>query len=127
MKYIITATVIALISASALADTSMELRKADADLRSSIERVLTIRGSKQAFLESYQVAAKLQGKVTADIVKVIDNSIAVSCEEVGATITTNANQATKSTDSRVMDSAMKDLNDKLGDWAMYECFDLKGE
>ncbi|WP_032626087.1 MULTISPECIES: hypothetical protein [Enterobacter cloacae complex] len=86
MKYIILATVIAVISASALADTSMELRKADSDLRSSIERVLTIRGNKQAFLESYQVASKLQGKVTADIVKVIDNSIAVSCEEVGATI-----------------------------------------
>lgn len=127
MKNIILATVLAVTGVNALADTSMELRKADADVRSSIERILTIRGSKQAFLESYQVAARLQEKITVEIVKVLDNSVAVSCEEVGATITTNANQATKATNSRVMDSAMKDLNDKLGDWAMYECFDFKGE
>lgn len=127
MKNITIATVLAVTGVNAFADTSMELRTADANVRSSIERILTIRGSKQAFLESYQVAAKLQEKITAEIVKVLDNSVAVSCEEVGATITTNANQATKSTNSRVMDSAMKNLNDKLGDWAMYECFDLKGE
>lgn len=127
MKNITIATVLAVTGVNAFADTSMELRMADANVRSSIERILTIRGSKQAFLESYQVAAKLQEKITAEIVKVLDNSVAVSCEEVGATITTNANQATKSTNSRVMDSAMKNLNDKLGDWAMYECFDLKGE
>lgn len=126
MRNIIIASVLAVTSVNAIADTRMDLLVAEANFRESSERVLTIKGKPDPFLASYRDVNAVKQELIPQIVRILDNNAAVSCEELGALASSTADARNKPTASRVLDIALKDYNEKLGDWAMAQCFDLKG-
>lgn len=126
MKNIIIASVLSVTSVKAVGDTRMDLLVAEAHFRESSERVLTIKGKPDPFLASYRDVNAVKKELMPQIVQILDNNVAVSCEELGALASSTADARNKPTASRVLDSALKDYNEKLGDWVMAQCFDLKG-
>ncbi|ELQ6115210.1 hypothetical protein ACO0FB_000041 [Cronobacter sakazakii] len=127
MKYIIIATVLLFTSVKAVADTRMDLLVAESNFRASSERVLAIKGKPDPFLASYRDVNAVKKELMPQIVRILDNNVAVSCVELGALASSTADARNKPSASRVLDTALKDYNEKLGDWVMAQCFDLKGQ
>gem|GEM_PF-4344064 len=129
MKKIIIATILAVTSINAVADTRMDLMTAENALRDSTERFMLVEGKvKDTYLASYQFVKDLKRVTTPIIVNTLNNT-SMTCEEIGAKFTSLNNQKTEGkipATNKLLAHAAKDLSDKIGDWAMYQCFDLKG-
>ncbi len=126
MRKIIIAAILAAASGGALADTRIDVLKAESDLRYSIQKVLEISGgSRNPFLESYQQADRFYKSITPQIVTMINAG--TSCEVIAANVSAAAGRNFEQFKiNPVMSTAIDNQVNKMTIYAMVKCYDLKG-
>lgn len=124
-KFIIVA-MLAAVSASAAADSRIDVLKAESDLRYSIERVLELSGgSRNPFLESYQGADTFYKSAIPQIATLLNSG--ESCEMIAARVSRAATaNFEKYKINPVMSKAIDDQVSKMTIYTMVKCYDLKG-
>lgn len=126
MKKFIIGAILAAVSASAAADSRIDVLKAESDLRYSIERVLELSGgSRNPFLESYQNADVFYKSVIPQIATLLNSG--ESCEMIAARVSSAAAaNFEKYKINVVMSKAIDDQVSKMTIYTMVKCYDLKG-
>ena len=126
MKKFIIGAILAAVSASAAADSRIDVLKAESDLRYSIERVLELSGgSRDPFLESYQGADTFYKSAIPQIATLLNSG--ESCEMIAARVSSAATaNFQKYKINPVMGKAIDDQISKMTIYTMVKCYDLKG-
>ena len=125
MKKIIIAAILATMSASAAADTQLNVMKADRDLRYSIEKVLMVAGDKNAVLRSYTMTKKFEDNINPQIVTILNNTD-TSCEVIAANVAAaiRVNFQPYAV-NKLSINAIEDMIGKTAVYTMAQCYYLK--
>lgn len=125
MRKIIIGAILAAVSSGAMADTQIDVMKADRDVRYSIEKLLTVAGDKEPVLRSYQMADQFTKGITPQIVYILNNND-TPCEVIAANVASMArNNFTPIMVNKLAKNAAEDVIGKMAVFTMAKCYELK--
>lgn len=127
MRKIIIGAILAVISASAAADTEIDVMSANRDFRASIEKMLIVSGDSNATLRSYTLAKTFEVALNDQLIPVLNSDPNASCELIAARVAQNGrNNYEPYAVNPLMTRAIEDMIGKMTVYTMAQCYYLKG-
>lgn len=127
MKKFIIAAMLAAVSASAAADTEINVMSASRDLRASIEKMLIVSGDNNATLRSYTLSKTFEDALDSQMIPILNNNPDASCELIAARIAENGRQNYAPYQvNPLMTRAIDNMIGKMVVYTMARCYYLKG-